>query len=89
MALQDGDRKNFKTLLKAAKNGDLGLIESRRNSDGQYVALIAVIYQEPSGEYVIIPVGEMVADNPMTLYADPSNFGGPHEWSPRDKKTKK
>jgi hypothetical protein len=88
MALQEGDRKNFNTLLKAAKNGDLALVESRRNSDGQYVALIAMVYQEPSGEYVIVPVGEMVAGDPFQLYADPSNFGGPHEWSPREKKKK-
>lgn len=88
MALQKGDRKNFDTMLKAAKNGHLALVESRRNSDQSYVALIAMVYQEPSGEYVIVPVGEMVSGDPFVLYANPDNFGGPHEWSPREKKKK-
>jgi hypothetical protein len=88
MALQEVDRKNFNTMLKAAKNGHLALVESRRNSDGSYVALIAMVYQEPSGEYVIVPVGEMVAGNPFELYQNPEHFGGPHEWSPREKKKK-
>ena len=73
MALQQGDKANFETLLKAAKNGDLTLVQSKRVSDGSYVALLAAVYQEhPGGEFVIVPLGEMAAGNPYELYEDPS-----------------
>jgi hypothetical protein len=85
MALREGDLANFRTLLRAAKNGDLALVESRRKSNGEYVALIAAVSQEGE-EFIVGPLGEMVAGNPYELYEDPSRFGGPKEWSPRKPK---
>lgn len=89
MALKEGDKVNFQTLLQAAKNGDLVLVESKRLSNGEYVALLAAVYQEqPGGEFVIVPFAELVTGNPYELYEDPSKFErvGPLEWSPRKKK---
>lgn len=87
MALQEGDKANFETLLKAAKKGHLALVQSKRVSDGSYVALLAAVYREhPGGEFIIVPLGEMAAGNPYELYEDPSKgeiYKRKQDWSPR------
>jgi len=87
MALREGDKHNFQTLLRAAGNRDIILIESRRKSDGRYVALLAATYQEPGpgGQFVIVPLGEMVDGDPYELYEDPMQYErlSPKDWSPR------
>lgn len=86
MALREGDKHNFQTLLRAAANGDLALVESRRISNGEYVALLAAVFQEqPGGEVTIVPLGEMVGGDPYELYEDPTKYErvSPKDWSPR------
>jgi len=85
MALRPADRENFQTMLRAAENGDLAIIETRRRSDGSYVAMIAAVYQEvPGGEFIIVPFGEMAADDPYEIYEPPAGKPpfGRKRWHP-------
>lgn len=91
MALLEGDRANFETLMRAVRSGHLALVESKRTSDGSYVALLAAVHQEsPGGDFVITPFAEMARGNPYELYEDPSDpkFGrvGPKDWNPRGRR---
>lgn len=82
MALRAGDKANFETLLRAARNGDLALVETERQSNGEYVALIVAMGRE-DGELVMTPLGEMVSGDPFTLYKDPATLtDDPHFWNP-------
>lgn len=82
MALRESDKANFETLLRAARNGDLVLVETKRQSNGEYVALIVAIEQE--GEtFGMTPLAEMIDGNPFELYKDPTRLeDDPHFWKP-------
>lgn len=70
MALKPGDKTNFETLLQAAKNGDLALIESADAETGEYRAVLcAVGWQD--GEYIMTPFGHLCTGNPWEQYKDP------------------
>ena len=68
--IRDGDRANFKTLLKAAKNKDLALVSSIRKSDGAQVALVCAMGYE-DGVYFPAPLAVMIEGNPFELFEDP------------------
>lgn len=75
MAILEGYRKNFDTLLEAFKNGDVALLEARRVSDGAVVALVTAIGHE-DGEYVMTPFAVMIEGNPYELFEPPNPDGG-------------
>lgn len=69
--LRKSDRDNFNTLLRAAKNGDLALVSSRRTRDGSDVALVCAV-QMVNGKGEVVPLAEMVSVNPYDVYEDPT-----------------
>lgn len=82
MALRESDKENFETLLRAARNGDLALVETKRQSNGEYVALIVAMERE-RGTFRMTPLAEMVGGDPFELYKDPSTLeDDPHFWKP-------
>lgn len=58
MSLHSSDRENFETLLKAAKNDDLALVECTDKKTGAYVAAVCAIHKE-GGEYVVTPIAKL------------------------------
>ena len=74
--LRAGDKKNYKTLLRAAKNDDLALISAIRKSDKKPVALLCAM--QPDGDSVLaVPLAVMVEGNPYELFEDPTQKDEP------------
>jgi hypothetical protein len=69
MALTEGDRKNFETLLRAARNGDLALVESKDAKTGEYRALICAV-KRMATEVEMVPFGHLSQD-PYADYLPP------------------
>lgn len=63
MALKPGDQINFNTMLRAARNGDLALMECRDKETGKYVAVV-VMHHMDGDESVFTPVAKMFEDDP-------------------------
>lgn len=61
--------QRFETLQRADENGDLGLIEVQRVSDGKLVVVLAAF--ERGDMTTIVPLAEMIAGNPFDLYRSP------------------
>lgn len=60
--LNDAERANFQTLLKAAENGDLALISGADAKTGEARAIIAAISFDPEGgQYHVTPCGPRLA----------------------------
>lgn len=70
LSLRDGDKANFKTILKAASNEDLCLISTTRKSDGAKVALVCAMGRD-GDDYLPTPLAVMVEGNPYELFNDP------------------
>lgn len=70
MGLREGDKANFQTLLQAAKNGDLALIESKDAYTHEYRAVLAAVAFDGK-EYTITPFGHLCTHNPYEQYIDP------------------
>ena len=70
MAIPKDFKKNFETLLAAAKNGDLALLECKdaKTKEPRYV-VCAVGFD--SGQYVMTPFGHMAEGNPFDAYLPP------------------
>jgi len=62
MAILEGDVHNFHTLLRAAENGDLSLMECK-NGAGEYVAVICATTFDGK-EYQFVPFAKLFAGNP-------------------------
>jgi hypothetical protein len=71
-AINEHVKTNFETMLRAAADGNLACVASRRVSDGADVNLVCAISRDEDGSFVIAPFAEMIAGNPYELYADPS-----------------
>ena len=76
--LSEAHKLNLDTIMEAAHNGDLAVVEARRKSDGETVTLLCAIGFD--GEmYGITPFAEMVNGNPYEMYDPPNPDGGFHE----------
>lgn len=70
-------RDNFNTMLRAAKNGDLALVESKDAKTGEPRYLIAAIQHENDYQVSVVPFGHMANGNPYEEYADPTELAPP------------
>ena len=63
MAIQPGYKMNLETLISAAKNGDLALMECRdKQTDKPVITICAV--QKDSEVFEFIPLAKMFDGNP-------------------------
>lgn len=62
--IQEGYKENFKTLLKAAENGDLALIECRDAKTGVDVIAICAVFNDNEGMCNTVPLAKMFDGNP-------------------------
>jgi hypothetical protein len=70
MALHQHDDDNFDTLLRAAKEGNLALLECRDAKTGEYRAVIVAMGWNGE-EYVMTPFGHLHQGNAFEDYIPP------------------
>lgn len=61
--IKDGYKQNFETILDAAANGDLALVECT-DKEGRPVITICAIYVDEEGMYNTVPLAKMFDGNP-------------------------
>jgi hypothetical protein len=81
MAIPKGYRKNFDTLLRAAKNGDLALMECQDAASGTPRYVLCAVQREDDGGCRMIPFGHLADGNPYETYLPP-NPGDPTGFLP-------
>lgn len=77
MAIPDYARANFNTLLRAAGDGNLALMECADAVTGEKRYVIAAVGRD-GGDYVFTPFGHLADGNPYDAYLppDPDNPDG-------------
>ncbi|WP_303830963.1 DUF6117 family protein [Asticcacaulis taihuensis] len=71
MSIPEPIRANFQTLLRAAEQGDLALLECADADTGEPRYVICAV-QTGGGEYLFTPFGHLVSDrNPYEAYIPP------------------
>lgn len=71
MALSQGYRKNFNTLLRAARSGDLALIECSDAKTGECRAVLCAVQRGADGTTTMVPFGHLSPGNPYEDYVPP------------------
>lgn len=72
MAIPDPFRQNFATLLRAAENGDLALLECADAATGEPRYVICAIGRG-GASYVMTPFGHLHGGNPYEAYLPPGD----------------
>jgi len=72
MALSKGHKANFETIIKAAKAGDLALLECTEQATGKRRAVICAVVFDGK-EHLITPFCHLSDGNPYEEYVDPSS----------------
>ena len=68
MAIPDYARTNFETLMKAAKAGDLALMECTEVASGETRYVLCAVGRD----YVMTPFGHLAPGNPYETYIPPA-----------------
>ena len=69
--IPDHARTNFQTMLRAAENGDLALMECSDAATGEPRYVICAVGRD-GGDYVFTPFGHLADDNPYEAYLPPA-----------------
>lgn len=80
MALGKGDKDNFNNIIKAAKGGQLALIECTDAKTGKPVATLVFVNHEDDGGVSFVPVARLFDDNPYEQLIPP-NIDSPQDIS--------
>ncbi|MER8713184.1 DUF6117 family protein [Mesorhizobium sp. M1295] len=70
MSIPDHARSNFQTLLRAAGDGNLALMECADAATGQRRYVICAVGRE-GADYVFTPFGHLADGNPYDAYLPP------------------
>ncbi|MGQ3049230.1 MAG: DUF6117 family protein [Niveispirillum sp.] len=76
MAIPDHARANFSTLLRAARDGNLALMECNDAITGEPRYVICAVGRDRRG-IIITPFGHLADGNPYDAYLPPDAPGGP------------
>ena len=68
--IPDHIRANFQTLMRAAENGDLALMECADAESGAPRYVICAVGRN-GGEYLFTPFGHLAEGNPYEAYRPP------------------
>mgnify|MGYP001436848881 CR=1 FL=1 len=71
MAIPDYACANFETLVKAAKAGDLALMECVEVASGEIRYVLCAVGRD-KGDYMMTPFGHLAAGNPYDAYIPPA-----------------
>ena len=72
MPLLPGHKTNFQTLLRAATNGDLALLDCRRADTGKQIAVACAVSTAAHGEIEFVPLAHLFNDNPYETVLPPT-----------------
>jgi hypothetical protein len=75
MTIPEYARANFQTLVKAAKAGDLALMECTEVGSGEtryVICAVARADDQFGGDYVMTPFGHLAPGNPFDAYIQPA-----------------
>lgn len=81
MAIPEPYRRNFQTLLDAAADGNLALMECSDKASGTPRYVICAVGRM-DGDYVMTPFGHLHEANPYEAYLPPSGDGMAHQQAP-------
>jgi hypothetical protein len=73
MALKESDTTNFDTLIRAIRDGNYCLAETRLTETGEHRAAICAL-NETDDEVIVTPFAVMVWDNPFTMLVSPGEI---------------
>ena len=84
MAIPDYARANFNTLMRAADDGNLALMECADAHTGEPRYVLCAVHRDGT-EYAFTPFGHLAGENPYDLYVPPAPDarGGPDPAEPR------
>jgi len=71
MSIPDHARANFQTLLRAAENGHLALMECTDAVTGEPRYVICAVSRD--GDYLFTPFGHLADGNPYEAYVPPGS----------------
>ena len=71
MAIPEPFKRNFETLLRAAEEGDLALLECTDAVTGAPRYVLCAVGRE-AGAYVMTPFGHLHDGNPFEAYVPPA-----------------
>lgn len=71
MAIPPAFRRNFETLLKAAANGDLALLECTDAASGAERYVLCAVARDGE-DNVLTPFGHLCDGNPYEVYRPPT-----------------
>ena len=72
MSIPDHARANFETLLRAAEDGNLALMECADARTGETRYVICAVSRDGT-EFVFTPLGHLADGNPFDAYLPPSD----------------
>jgi hypothetical protein len=70
MAIQKSDRQNFETILNAAKNGDLALLECADASSGEKRSVVCAVNRDGK-DFVFVPLAKLFIGDPYDELSPP------------------
>ena len=70
MAIPEHARTNFNTLLRAAGDGNLALMECLDAVTGEPRYVLCAVGRD-DGDYIFVPFGHLADGNPFELYRPP------------------
>ena len=71
MTLEIGHKTNLDTIIRAADNGDLAVLECMDRLSHQPVSVLVAVHQDAAGQYVITPLARMFTGNPYAELLGP------------------
>jgi hypothetical protein len=74
--ISPGQKQNLETIIRAAKNGDLCLMQCTDAKSGQKVDVLAAYYMD-KGEYVMVPMAKLFEGNPYEELLPPGMENSP------------
>lgn len=77
MSIPKGHKTNLKTLIRAAKDDSLAVMECQDRATGKTVNVLCCVGFD-NGEYVFTPFATMFDGNPFDMLNPPDPAGGFH-----------
>ncbi len=71
MSIPEHVRKNFNTLLRAAANGHLALMECRDAGTGEPRYVLVAVHRDDDDRFVMTPFGHLADGDPYQAYIPP------------------
>ena len=84
MAIPDWVKENFRTMLRAAEDGNLALMECTDAQTGESVYVACAVNPLLEGAYVFVPLAKLFSGNPYEELIPPADEGGSSRkrWQP-------